>query len=424
MNRPPVPPPPVDLLPPPVELGDLLEPFARRGVDLGLERIRAALAEAGHPERRFAAVQVAGTNGKGSICTMLHAILRAAGVRCGTYRSPHLVSWCERIQIDDSWIAPGLLRADLARWRPRAARHGLTPFELLTAVAFDRFACEGVPLAVLEVGLGGRLDATTAHPARRLVGFAAIGLDQREHLGDPVAAIAREKAGVLAPGTLAFSGPQPSAAAAVLEAEARRRGADLRWVEPLAPAREGGPSLGLPGDLQRANAAVAVALAEALANDGSSIDGGAILRGLAAARWPGRLERRALQGRPLLLDGAHNPPAAEALRRELDAMAPPPPQPRRWLIGIQRHKEGPAVLERLLAPPDRAAIVPLADHPSWTAAELGSHLPDLAERLHPVATAAEGLDWLRADGPLPVVTGSLHLLGAVLPLLDPPVVSG
>ena len=162
-------------LPDPVNLDDLLEPFARRGIDMGLERMRQALAAGGHPERRFAAVQVAGTNGKGSIATQLHAILRAAGLRCGIYRSPHLQSWCERIQLDDRWIDAQQLRDDLARWRPIAANHNLTPFELLTAAAFDRFAAADLDLTVLEVGLGGRLDATTAHPRRLVVGFGAIG---------------------------------------------------------------------------------------------------------------------------------------------------------------------------------------------------------------------------------------------------------
>jgi dihydrofolate synthase/folylpolyglutamate synthase len=416
-------------LPPPVDLDDLLEPFARRGVDLGLDRLRAALAEGGHPERRFPAVQVAGTNGKGSICSLLHAILRAAGLRCGTYRSPHLVSWCERIRIDDAWIAPEELRADLRRWRPIGLRHGLTPFELLTAAAFDRFARESVDLAVLEVGLGGRLDATTAHPERPLVGFATIGMDHREHLGDTLAAIAAEKAGVLGPGTLAFSGPQPPEAARVLVAEARRRGAELRWLEPLPTEAEGGPSLGLAGSLQRINAAVAVALAEALAASGRPIGAAAIARGLAAARWPGRLERRSWQGRPLLLDGAHNPPAAAALRAELDRfpVAPggqaaggiDPACGRRWLIGIQRHKDGPGVVEHLVGPKDRAAIVPLAGHAGWRAAGLIETRPGLAPRLRDFGGAAEALAWLTEPGPLPVVAGSLHLLGELLPLLDP-----
>jgi dihydrofolate synthase/folylpolyglutamate synthase len=408
-------------LPDPVDLDDLLEPFARRGVDLGLERLRGALAAGGHPERRFPAVQVAGTNGKGSICSFLHAILRAADLRCGTYRSPHLVSWCERLQLGEAWITPAQLRADLARWRPIAERHQLTPFELLTAAAFDRLAASGVDLAVLEVGLGGRLDATTTHPDRRVIGFAAIGLDHREHLGDTIAAIAAEKAGVLSPGAVAFSAPQHPEAAAVLTATAQRLGAELHWVEPLAAAADGGPTLGLAGDLQRANAAVAAAMAGALAAQGWPISAEAIAAGLAAASWPGRLERRRWGGRPLLLDGAHNPPAAEALRRELDRLEPAA-APRRWLLGIQAHKQGPAMLRSLLRPGDRVAIVPIADHRSWSVDDLAAACPEWAPALMALASTAEGLAWLMAaePGPLPVVAGSLHLLGEILPALDPP----
>jgi dihydrofolate synthase/folylpolyglutamate synthase len=421
---PPSTPPATPPLPDPVDLDDLLEPFARRGVDLGLARLEAALVEGGHPERRFPAVQVAGTNGKGSICSFLHAILRAAGLRCGTYRSPHLLSWCERLQLDDAWITAAQLRADLARWRPIAERHDLTPFELLTAAAFDRLAISEVDLAVLEVGLGGRLDATTAHPDRGVVGFAAIGLDHREHLGPTIAAIAAEKAGVLSPGCLAFSAPQHPEAAAVLTAEARRRGAELRWLEPLPPPGDGGPPLGLAGDLQRANAAVAAAMAGALAERGWPIPAAAIRTGLAAARWPGRLERRFCGGRPLLVDGAHNPPAAEALRREIDRLEPG--RPRRWLLGVQAHKQGAEMLAALLRPGDQAAIVPIPHHASWSAAALAAACPDLAGQLVAAASLAEGLVWLLAPGreappqpaALPVVAGSLYLLGALLPQLD------
>jgi dihydrofolate synthase/folylpolyglutamate synthase len=422
---PPWPEPSVASLPPPVDLDDLIEPFARRGVDLGLDRLRDALAEGGHPEHRYAAAQVAGTNGKGSISTLLHAILRAADVHVGTYRSPHLVSWCERIQIDDDWITATRLRSDLSRWQPLARRHRLTPFELITAAAFDRFALERVDLAILEVGLGGRLDATTTHPDRPVVGFGAIGMDHREHLGDTLAAIAAEKAAVMGPGCRAFSAEQEPEVRRVLEAEARRSGAVLEWVQPLTPPAADGPVLGLPGNLQRHNGAVAVAMAQALtAPDGPlagrPLDAATIHAGLRAASWPGRLERRHWRGRALLLDGAHNPPAAAALRRELDAMAPAQehPEPRRWLIGIQRHKEGPALLDQLLLPDDRAAIVPIPGHPCWSAADLAKALPLRAGQLHTVASPAEGLAWLSAPGPLPVVTGSLLLLGAVLPLLD------
>ena len=415
-------------LPDPVDLDDLLEPFSRRGVDLGLERLQAALAEGGTPQERFAAVQVAGTNGKGSICTFLHSILRSAGLRVGTYRSPHLVSWCERIQLDEAWITPEQLRDDLSRWQAIGRRHALTPFELLTAAAFDRFARSDLDLVILEVGLGGRLDATTAHPCRPVIGLASIGLDHREHLGDTLAAIAAEKAGVMTEAAEVFSAPQEPEVAAVLEAEARRCGSRLHWLEPLPDVTAGGPILGLSGGWQRRNAAVAVAMARALSQRGWAIPESAIQDGLAAARWPGRLERRRWRGRPLLLDGAHNPPAAAALARELQALAHSGGGPgggRRWLLGIQRHKQAPEMLRALLRPGDRARIVPIPDHHCWDAAALAAALPELAACLEPGSGGEGGLardlDWLvqEADSAVPVVAGSLHLLGEVMPLLDP-----
>jgi len=414
---------PLPPLPAPVDLNDLLEPFSRRGVDLGLDRLRAALAEGGNPQQRFAAVQVAGTNGKGSICTFLHSILRQAGLRVGTYRSPHLVSWCERIQLDDAWIQPRQLRDDLMRWQAIGRRHALTPFELLTAAAFDRFACSNLDLVILEVGLGGRLDATTAHPSRAVIGLASIGLDHREYLGDSLAAIAAEKAGVMTEAAEVFSGPQEPEVAAVLETEARRLGSRLHWLAPLPEVGAGGPGLGLDGAWQRRNAAVAVAMVRALAQRGWAIPEPAINAGLAAARWPGRLERRRWRGRPLLLDGAHNPPAAVALARELQAMAGGGGA-RRWLLGIQRHKQAPEMLQALLAPADRARIVPIADHRCWDAAALAAALPGLADQLEPGSDGEDGLErdltWLTTDATaIPVVAGSLHLLGQVIPRLDP-----
>ena len=415
-------------LPPPVDLDDLLQPFAGRGIKLGLDRMQAALADGGHPERRFAAVQVAGTNGKGSIATQLHCILLAAGWRCGIYRSPHLVSWCERIQLEAAWIDPDTLRADLGRWQAIGQRHGLSPFELLTAAAFDRFAAEGLPLVVLEVGVGGRLDATTAHPQRPVVGFGPIGMDHCDLLGDNLAAIAREKAAVMAGARVAISGPQAPEVAQVLRQEAQRWDCSLRWVEPLATEAQGGPRLGLAGNLQRSNAAVAVAMAEALHVLGWALSPQAIQRGLAAARWPGRLERRQFRGFPLLLDGAHNPPGAQALRDELDRLEAEAEagigddvRPRRWLLGMQISKEAPQLLDALLRPGDQVALVPVPDLPSWSRAELVAARPQLAPQLREVATPDEGLEWLVASpGPLPVVAGSLHLLGAVIPHLDAP----
>jgi dihydrofolate synthase/folylpolyglutamate synthase len=400
--------------------------------------MQAALADGGHPERRFAAVQVAGTNGKGSIATQLHCILLAAGWRCGIYRSPHLVSWCERIQLEAAWIDPDTLRTDLGRWQAIGQRHGLSPFELFTAAAFYRFAAEELPLVVLEVGVGGRLDATTAHPHRAVVGFGPIGMDHCDLLGDNLAAIAREKAAVMAGARVAISGPQAPEVAQVLRQEARRWDCSLRWVEPLASEAQGGPRLGLAGNLQRSNAAVAVAMAEALHALGWILSPQAIQRGLAAARWPGRLEQRQFRGFPLLLDGAHNPPGAKALRDELDRLEAEAEAEagsgsgsgsgsggdvrlRSWLLGMQITKDAPQLLDALLRPGDLVALVPVPDLPSWSRAELVAVRPLLAPQLREVATPCEGLEWLVANpGPLAVVAGSLHLLGAVIPHLDAP----
>ncbi len=410
-------------LPDPIDLDSLLIAPTQPGILLGLDRMRAALTSGGHPERRFPAVQVAGTNGKGSIATFLHAILQAAGLRAGVYRSPHLRSWCERIQLGERWVEGETLRADLTRWQAIAERHALTVFELFTAAALDRFAREELDLVVLEVGLGGRLDATTAHPDRAVVGFGPIGLDHQDFLGHTLAAIAAEKAGVMGDGQVAISAPQAPAVQEILEAEARRRGCALRWVDPLPAEAAGGPVLGLPGTFQRANAAVAAGMAHALIERGWRIPEAAIPRGLRRARWPGRLERRAWRGRAVLLDGAHNPPGAIALRQELDRLAPPSPatgdQGRRWLLAIQQTKEAPVLLDALLGPRDEAAIGCLRDLPCWSVAELLAARPGLQGRLRPVRNAEEGLAWLHAPGPLPVIAGSLHWLGEIWPLLDP-----
>ena len=433
------------------DFADLIEPFSRRGVDLGLERLQAALAELGHPERQFAAVQVAGTNGKGSIATLVHQVLLAAGIDAGLYTSPHLLGWTERIRLGAELIAPAALRRQLELAAPVARAQGLTPFELVTAAAFLAFAEAGLPLVVLEVGLGGRLDATTCHPDRGVIALASIGLDHREFLGPDLASIAAEKAGVMRAGSVAVSGPQAPQVRPVLTAQAAAAGARLCWVEPL-PQNAAGDLLiagqwspcGLPGAVQAANGAVALGVCQALAEQGWSIDTAAIRAGFAAARWPGRLQQVRWRGLPLLLDGAHNPPAATALRAELDAHPERhglAPGPRHWVIGMLANKQGPEILQALLAPGDRAWIVPVPGHPSWTCEHLAGQLaaqpsfaaqpslaaePSLAEALRPAPDLEQGLAAAvasampdRDGGGLPaprpvVVAGSLYLIGHLL----------
>ncbi len=392
-------------------------------MDLGLSRLQAALAELGHPERRFAAVQVAGTNGKGSICTLLESVLRAAGLRCGLYTSPHLVSWCERIRLDGLPITSAELRERLGALRPLAHRHDLTPFELVTAAAFEAFAAARLPLVVLEVGLGGRLDATTVHPDRQVVGFGAIGFDHAEFLGPTLAAIATEKAGVLQAASPAVSGPQPPAVEAVLRQRARACGAPLTWVEPLERSGEALVAgtlrlrCGLPGEVQRHNGAVALGMLMALRSRGWEIPDAAIVRGFAAARWPGRLQPVQWRGRPLLIDGAHNLPAARALRAELDRRdrAAGGARPRHWVLGILASKQGPEILEALLAPRDRAWLVPVPGHACWSREELVAALPRSGPRLEACTDPETALAAATTDPARPVVVaGSLYLLGALL----------
>ena len=167
------------------DFADLIPRFDTRGMDLQLDRMQAALNALGDPCASVPAIQVAGTNGKGSIAAFLAAALKRAGITTGLTTSPHLVSWCERISIDGEQISELTLRKRLIELQSIGKQHQLTPFEQLLAVAFVHFQANAVDLLVLEVGLGGRLDATTAHPDRPVIAMAAIGLDHCEHLGTP-----------------------------------------------------------------------------------------------------------------------------------------------------------------------------------------------------------------------------------------------
>ena len=303
------------------ELKRLLFERTNFGMKLGLARVRAALVLLGDPHLAAPVLHVAGTNGKGSTCAFAEAALRAAGLRTGLYTSPHLQHFCERIRIDFEPISEARAAALFAQVLARvpwalsggpdgpADGDGLTFFELATLIAFLGFAEAGVQAAVVEVGLGGRLDATNVvQPVACAV--TALGLEHAQYLGPTLAHIAAEKAGIFKPSVPCVSAAQEPEAARVLEQIAAQVGAPLQFVLPEAvqPA--------LPGLYQRENAAVARALVVA---SGLKVSRAQIDRGLATARWPGRLEQAA--DRPVtLLDGAHNPHAARALARTLPTL--------------------------------------------------------------------------------------------------------
>ncbi|MGZ8562102.1 MAG: bifunctional folylpolyglutamate synthase/dihydrofolate synthase [Candidatus Limnocylindria bacterium] len=422
----------------------------RFGVSLGLARIEALLAELGNPERDLRGALVGGTNGKGSVVALAHAALQEAGLRIGTMPKPHLVTYRERIAIDGHPISRERFAAALAAVMPAiervSARLGPpTEFEALTAAAFAELAAARVDLALVEVGLGGRLDATNVLDA----GVAAITNVQHDHerlLGTTLAAIGAEKAAIIKPGNLAVTGAQGRGLAPIVHrctavgATLRRAGpgqpyaATVRhagWeglvVDAVTPGRAvPGLRVGLLGSHQAANAAVALALLDALAEDAArrgdtlEITDAAIRRGFAAARWPGRLEliTDPSFGR-IVLDGAHNPAGARALTVALAELGM-----RRFplVFGATRGKRVSAVLR---------ALAPLHPRPVFTrVADPGALLPaDLLGRWHrigagpahvaatpeeAVRTAAE----LRAAAGQPiVVAGSLYLVGAVRGML-------
>jgi dihydrofolate synthase/folylpolyglutamate synthase len=404
----------------------------RFGIKFGLGTMRALVAEMGHPERAYPTLLVAGTNGKGSVAAYCDAILRASGFRTGRYTSPHLVRVNERIAVDGHAIADRDFAFAVRAVRDaaeRLVRRGVlethpTFFEVLTAAAFAHFRRRAVDVAVLEVGLGGRLDATNVvDPVASAI--VSIDFDHEVYLGRTLAAIAGEKAGVMRAGRPTVVGPLPGEARRAVLAQARVSGA--RVVEAGRGARFAGPFdlrtpsaryaglRPLPGAHQRDNLLVAIRLLEEAKREGLSVDLRKVPAAVARTRWPGRLERVAGDP-PLVLDGAHNPAGARALAAHL-AQGPPfvlvfAAMADKDVRGLARELF-PLATEIVLTRPrvSRAA----------TPDELARRSGRLGARAHREPSVARALRLARrlarARGAVVVVAGSLYLVGAVKALL-------
>lgn len=417
----------------------------RFGIRLGLGRTRALLRELGDPHLGIRGALVAGTNGKGSVLALAAAAVRAAGLRAGETPKPHLVTYRERMQIAGRPVDPGTFAALTNRALSAADRISRrlgepTEFELLTAMVFRWFADEGVDLALVEVGLGGRLDATHAWDG----GVAAItnvDLDHTDRLGATIAAIAREKAAIIERGDVAVTGATGEALG-IVRRRARRMDVPLTVVEPppvLGLSRDGievelprlgRTFVGLRGRHQAANAAVAHALLDALGEAGiADVPDADRLAGFAAARWPGRLELLEVDGREVLLDGAHNPAGAAALAIALDDLRPfLRSGPLTLVVASMADKDAGGVVAALAAARalDGAWIVatridaPRALAADELAAAWRAGRPDVTVTTEPDPGAALGAAIAGADGPV-VVAGSLYLVGfARARLVDDP----
>ena len=401
-----------------------------RLIDLSLERLETLLAKLDHPERKLPPViHVAGTNGKGSTCAFLRAMAEAANLRVHVYTSPHLVRFNERIRIAGELVSDAALADALEHVERINAAAAITVFEVITAVAFHLFAQTPADLCVLEVGLGGRGDATNVIARPAACAITSISLDHREMLGDTPELIAAEKAGIMKRNVPVAIGTQPDAVTAVLLQAASRIGASVRlrdhdWA--VTPEATGFryvdvtgslmlPAPSLPGAYQHDNAGIAIA---ALRASGIPVDNAAIAAGIAAAEWPARLQR--LRGRlahtlppgwELWLDGGHNPGAGEVLGAHLATWAD---RPVHLIVGMKDSKDAAGFLRPLL--PHAATL--------WAVAEPGQHsaLPveaivaasgGVARSGPHVADALTAI--ARESGPARVlICGTLYLAGEVL----------
>lgn len=399
------------------------------GWDLKLERVRQALALRGHPEGAFASVHIAGTNGKGSTSAMVESVLRASGRRTGLYTSPHLVDFTERIRAGGRTIPRETVVTMVAELRDALERAGqaLTHFEFCTVLAFEWFARIGVEVAVVEVGLGGRLDATNVI-APLATAITSIAHDHEEWLGHDLASIAAEKAGILKAGVPSAIGRLPPEAVPAVTARANALGVPLLWAgrdTVLDGTTFRGPDVWwddlrvpLPGAFQHANAEVALTLLAA-ASDELPCDVAAVRAGLARAQWPGRLALVEGPHPPVLLDGAHNPAGVDALVAELPALLRG--RPMVLVFAVMADKAWRAMLARLV-PCAREAIVTQVGRrgldPQTVAAALAGRLPSRAI-VDPRAAIAAGLAAAGDDGVV-VVTGSLFLVGEAYAVLGGP----
>ncbi len=414
----------------------------------GLRRTVALLERLGRPQDRYAIVHVAGSKGKGSTCAFAAAMLRAAGHRTGLTTSPHLHSFRERIAIDDKPVDEATFAAltrravteaeGLERSSPELGE--VTAFELLTAMALDTFAAAGCEVAVVEVGMGGRLDATNV-VASTVAAITALDLEHTAVLGRTLPEIAREKAGIVKPGRPVVVSPQDPAALAVIEATAADRGSPLLlagrdwWWEGtwedfavIGPwGRYAGLRSGLPGIHQMENASTALA-AVSLLGDRFPLSEGGVRTGLAEARWPGRFERvRPEHGPEIVLDGAHTPASARAVAATMVAVHPD----RRAVVvlGLMGDKDAASVARALMPVAARVVATHARSPRAMPATEVGAGAAAAGfavEVAADVAAALSRASELAGPAGLVLVTGSLSVVAEAREALglarpDPPV---
>ncbi|MEH1870494.1 bifunctional folylpolyglutamate synthase/dihydrofolate synthase [Nostoc sp.] len=421
-----------------MNIDSVIQPLQRFGVHLGLDRILNLLANLGNPHHQVPVIHVAGTNGKGSVCAYLSSVLTEAGYRTGRYTSPHLVDWTERICLNEQPISSEELSQLFQQVQAviRPEEESATQFEVITAAAWLYFAQQEVDVAVVEVGLGGRLDATNVCLEPLVTIITSISREHWQQLGPTIADIAREKAGILKRGCAVVVGALPPEAEKVVRSRAlelqcpiftpqRARQIATGWAEyeTIQNSKLIKYPLPLAGQIQLANSALAIAALEILQQAGWQISEEAISNGMAKTKWPGRMQWTTWNNHKLLLDGAHNTAAAQVLRQYVDSLDAVNPKPVNWVMGMFSDKDHADIFTALLRPGDRLYLVPIRieSWPGRTSADLDylanlayNICPQLSDRqIHPdLFTALEAATSTTEN--LIVLCGSLYLVGDFL----------
>ncbi|AFY41790.1 folylpolyglutamate synthase/dihydrofolate synthase family protein [Nostoc sp. PCC 7107] len=411
-----------------MNIDSLLQPLQHFGVNLGLSRIVKLLANLGNPHDRISVIHVAGTNGKGSVCAYLSSVLTEAGYRTGRYISPHLIDWTERICINEQPISSEELSQLLQTVQAAVSSDDEYPtqFEIITAAAWLYFAQQQVDIAVIEVGLGGRLDATNVCSEPLVTVITSISREHWQQLGPTVGDIAREKAGIIKPGCPVVMGSLPADAEKVVRSRADELQCPIFTPQPALQISPGWAEyqtlqypLPLQGQIQLTNSALALTTLEILQQKGWEISQSAIINGMAKTKWPGRMQWLTWHNYQLLIDGAHNPAAAKVLRNYVDSLNT---QNVTWIMGMLSTKEHSEIFQALLRTGDKLYLLPVPDNSSANPVELANLANNIFPELSLCQTYSDLSSALESaftdTDNLVVLCGSLYLIGHFLATLN------
>ncbi|MEA5534205.1 folylpolyglutamate synthase/dihydrofolate synthase family protein [Crocosphaera sp. XPORK-15E] len=403
----------------------LLKPFQHFGVHLGLDRIQTLLADLGNPHHSIPIIHVGGTNGKGSVCAYLSSILTEAGYNVGRYTSPHLIDWTERICLNNQPIGESKLIEILIKIQNIIDSYPESPtqFEVITAAAWVYFAQQKVDIAVIEVGLGGRLDATNVCEQSLVSVITSISREHWQVLGDTISEIAKEKSGIFKPGCPTIIGPVSREAELVFKARIQQLNCPSIWVKPAIYIKDNWAKyqdieypLPLLAQMQLSNSAIAIETVKCLQQKGWNIPLTAIQNGMAKTQWLGRLQWVKWQNTSILVDGAHNPASAEMLRNYVDTFG----KSITWVMGILSTKEHDKIFQALLKINDSLYLVPVPNCDSKKTEDLAKLAVNICPELATIKTFETVFDALDTainnftSDKLIVLCGSLYLVGYFL----------